>query len=84
MTLRLMTVNEFYPTLDVSIEVSPQSKTGGKRLTEEEDNEYHQIQGKKLNIVIKFYRRGNSFVILIYATELLSVIKRKHTKKKKD
>ncbi|CAF1090028.1 unnamed protein product [Rotaria sordida] len=28
----------------VSIEVSPQSKTGGKKLTEEEDNEYHQMQ----------------------------------------
>jgi hypothetical protein len=32
---------------DVSIEVPPESKTGGKRLTEEEDNEYHQIQGMK-------------------------------------
>jgi hypothetical protein len=35
-----------FASLDVSIEVPPESKTGGKRLTEEEDNEYHQIQGK--------------------------------------
>lgn len=32
--------------LDVSIEVPPESKTGGKKLTEEEDDEYHQIQGE--------------------------------------
>jgi len=31
--------------LDISIEVPPESKTGGKRLTDEEDDEYHQVQG---------------------------------------
>ena len=31
--------------LDVSIEVRPKSKTGADHLTEEEDNEYHQVQG---------------------------------------
>lgn len=34
-------------SLDVSVEVPPESKTGGKRLTEEEDNEYHQVQGMR-------------------------------------
>lgn len=32
---------------DVSIEVPPESKTGSKRLTEEEDDEYHQVQGRE-------------------------------------
>ncbi len=36
-----------FSVIDISIEVAPQSKTGGKRLTEDEDNEYHQMQGKK-------------------------------------
>jgi len=30
---------------DVSIEVPPESKNGGKRLTGQEDDEYHQMQG---------------------------------------
>ena len=43
--------NVYYGSIlsaDVSIEVPPESKSGGKRLTEEEENEYHQIQGMKL------------------------------------
>ena len=31
--------------IDVSIEMAPESKNGGKQLTEDEDNEYRQIQG---------------------------------------
>lgn len=31
----------------MSIEVPPESRSGGKRLTEEEDNEYRQVQGKQ-------------------------------------
>jgi hypothetical protein len=35
-------------SIDVSIEVPPESKTGGSQLTDEEENEYHQIQGTDL------------------------------------
>jgi hypothetical protein len=38
--------NELFFVIDISIEVAPESKTGGKRLTEDEDNEHHQVQGK--------------------------------------
>ena len=31
---------------DVSIEVPPASKNGGRQLTEEEENEYRQVQGQ--------------------------------------
>jgi len=31
--------------LDISIEVPPASKSGGKHLTEDEENEYRQVQG---------------------------------------
>lgn len=41
-----MSSRDFF-LVDVSIEVPPESKTGSKRLTEEEDNEYHQIQGRE-------------------------------------
>lgn len=37
----------------MSIEVPPESKTGGKRLTEEEDNEYHQVQGIERIFIMK-------------------------------
>jgi hypothetical protein len=36
----------FFHCVDISIEVPPASKSGGKRLTEDEDNEYHQVQGE--------------------------------------
>jgi len=47
----------FFVVIDISIEVAPESKTGGKRLTEDEDNEHHQVQGKYskkkiLNLII--------------------------------
>ena len=32
-------------SIDVSIEVPPESKTGGKHLTEDEENEFRQVQG---------------------------------------
>jgi len=32
--------------IDITVEVPPESKSGGKRLTEDEDNEYHQVQGR--------------------------------------
>lgn len=44
--------NELIFVSDVSIEVPPESKTGAKRLTEDEDNEYHQIQGNETTLLI--------------------------------
>jgi hypothetical protein len=35
-----------FVVIDISIEVRPKSKTGADQLTEEEDDEYHQVQGK--------------------------------------
>lgn len=37
---------DFFFRLDVSIEVPPESKNGGRRLTEDEENEYRQVQGQ--------------------------------------
>ncbi|CAM4754238.1 unnamed protein product [Rotaria magnacalcarata] len=42
--INLKKLNHISRNRYVSIEVSPQSKTGAKRLTEEEENEYRQIQ----------------------------------------
>ncbi|CAF1047993.1 unnamed protein product [Adineta steineri] len=42
--INLKKLNSLSRNRYVSIEVPPESKSGGKRLTEEEDNEYHQIQ----------------------------------------
>ncbi|CAF1137416.1 unnamed protein product [Adineta ricciae] len=42
--INLKRLNSLARNRYVSIEVPPESKSGGKRLTEEEENEYHQIQ----------------------------------------
>jgi hypothetical protein len=42
----LVTIVFLFFVVDISIEMPPQSKSGGKKLTEDEDNEYRQVQGR--------------------------------------
>ena len=64
--------------LDVSIEVPPESKSGGKKLTEDEENEYHQIQGKATMKTIIWLRKRSSqtFFGVILTLEVVKVVER--------